>query len=187
MDLHKTLDSLRGRDVVLFVADEGEISQDDVRFPVIYTGIGKLKMYGALERWYAGRNSATAPLVLNIGSAGSAKFPIGEIVGCGSFVNGGSELIYDRIELPGGGCSVFSGDYFMSTQTFNPEQVKELSSKYDLFDMEAYAAALFCKTHGLEFRCLKAVSDNLDGTLKDWRKILGDIRAKFTGLLADIC
>ena len=49
MDLHKTLDSLRGRDVVLFVADEGEISQDDVRFPVIYTGIGKLKMYGALE------------------------------------------------------------------------------------------------------------------------------------------
>ena len=88
MDLHKTLDSLRGRDVVLFVADEGEISQDDVRFPVIYTGIGKLKMYGALERWYAGRNSATAPLVLNIGSAGSAKFPIGEIVGCGSFVNG---------------------------------------------------------------------------------------------------
>ena len=144
MDLHKTLDSLRGRDVVLFVADEGEISQDDVRF-------------------------------------------IGEIVGCGSFVNGGSELIYDRIELPGGGCSVFSGDYFMSTQTFNPEQVKELSCKYDLFDMEAYAAALFCKTHGLEFRCLKAVSDNLDGTLKDWRKILGDIRAKFTGLLADIC
>ena len=25
MDLHKTLDSLRGRDVVLFVADEGEM------------------------------------------------------------------------------------------------------------------------------------------------------------------
>ena len=33
------------------------------------------------------------------------------------------------------------------------------------FDMEAYAAALFCQERGLPFHCLKAVSDNLDGTL----------------------
>ena len=185
--MNKFLEGLRGRDVVLFVADEGEVSRDDVHFPVVCTGIGKLRMYSALERWNSERDPSASPLVLNMGSAGSAKFPIGEIVECGTFVNGGSELIYDSIELPGGGCSVFSGDYFMSTQTFSPDQVKELSRKYDLFDMEAYAAALFCRTHGLEFRCLKAVSDNLDGTLKDWRGILGDIRAKFAGLLADIC
>lgn len=176
-------ESLKGKDLVLFVADKDEISQADVPFPVVYTGMGKMRMFSALVTWYSTRPAGEAPLILNIGSAGSAKYPIGEILEVTSFVNGGSELIFDRIDLPGKGCSVFSGDYFMSTQTFSPDQVKALSSQYDLFDMEAYAAALFCKMHGLPFRCLKAVSDNLDGSLKDWRTILGDIRAKFTELL----
>ena len=58
--------------------------------------------------------------------------------------------------------------------------------QYDLFDMEAYAAALFCRTHGIPFYCFKAVSDNLDGSLKDWRSILGEIRRHFTALLGNI-
>ena len=180
---NKTLDSLRGRDIILFVADHDEISASDVRFPVVYTGMGKLRMYSALVKWYESRQHEENPIILNIGSAGSAKYPIGEIVNVGSFVNGGSDLIYDRIDLPVDGATVFSGDYFMSTQTFPPEQVRTLSEQYDLFDMEAYAAALFCKERGLPFYCLKAVSDNLDGTLKDWRGILGNIREKFVELL----
>lgn len=179
------LDGLKGRDVVLFVADKDEISETDVRFPVVYTGMGKMRMYNALEKWFAGCASS-GKIVLNIGSAGSAKFPIGEIVNVRHFINGGSELIYDCIDLPGKGCSVFSGDYFMSTQTFSPSQVAELSKQYDLFDMEAYAAALFCRTHGIPFYCLKAVSDNLDGSLKDWRSILGNIRIQFTELLSGL-
>ncbi|MBP5312037.1 MAG: hypothetical protein J6112_04300 [Clostridia bacterium] len=179
----KILDSLCGQDVVLFVADQDEISASDVRFPVVYTGMGKLRMYSALEKWYAARKGGVKPVILNIGSSGSAKYPIGTIVNVTSFVNGGCELIYDRIDLPGEGASIFSGDYFMSTQTFSPEQVKALSGQYDLFDMEAYAAALFCKEHGLSFYCFKAVSDNLDGTLKDWRSILGEIRVSFTTFL----
>ena len=178
----KVLNALRGRDVVLFVADIDEISEADVRFPVIYTGMGKMRMYNALEKWYAGGNKH-GKIILNIGSAGSAKYPIGEIVNVRHFVNGGSELIYDRIDLPGEGALVHSGDYFMSTQTFSPEQVKALSKQYDLFDMEAYAAALFCRTHDIPFYCFKAVSDNLDGTLKDWRSILSDIRVRFTSIL----
>jgi len=178
----KILEELRSRDVVLFVADKDEISEADVPFPVVYTGMGKMRMYDSLVRWYETREGGK-PAVLNIGSAGSARYPIGEIVRCTHFINGGSELIYDRIDLPGEGCSVFSGDYFMSTQTFSPEQVKALSAQYDLFDMEAYAAALFCQTHGLSFYCFKAVSDNLDGTLKDWRSILGKIKESFTALL----
>ena len=181
----KVLEELRGRDVTLFVADIDEISEADVRFPVVYTGMGKMRMYSALEKWFS-RADASGRVVLNIGSAGSAKYPIGEIVNVRHFVNGGSELIYDRIDLPGEGALVHSGDYFMSTQTFSPEQVAALSRQYDLFDMEAYAAALFCRNHGIPFYCLKAVSDNLDDTLKDWRSILGDIRVKFTDLLGKL-
>ena len=182
----KILSGLRGREVVLFVADRDEISQDEVPFPVVYTGMGKMRMFSGLVRWYESRGRSGKPTVLNIGSAGSARYPIGEILNCTSFVNGGSELIYDKIELPGEGCSVFSGDYFMSTQTFSPEQVKELSTRYDLFDMEAYAAAEFCQMYGLPFLCFKAVSDNLDGSLKDWRSILEKIRLQFTALLNNL-
>ena len=182
----KILDSLRGQDLVLFVADEEEISAANVPFPVVYTGMGKMRMYSALVKWFATRKDGGKPIILNIGSAGSARYPIGTIVNVTSFINGGSELIYDRIDLPGEGASIFSGDYFMSTKTFSPEQVKELSGQYDLFDMEAYAAAMFCKERGLSFYCFKAVSDNLDGSLKDWRSILGDIRVKFTGLLENL-
>jgi len=181
--LINVLNELKDRDVVLFVADKDEISPAEVPFPVVFTGMGKMRMFSALVRWHEALPEGSKPVVLNIGSAGSAKFPIGSIVNCTRIFNGGSELITDCIELPGEGASIFSGDYFMSTQTFSPEQVKALSEQYDLFDMEAYAAAQFCKMYDIPFYCLKAVSDNLDGNLKDWRGILSDIRTRFTELL----
>ena len=183
MHVNDILDKLNGQDVVLFVADKDEISPSEVPFPVVFTGMGKMRMFSALVKWHETLPEGRRPIVLNIGSAGSAKYPIGTIVPCTRFVNGGCELVEDCITLPGEGASVFSGDYFMSTQTFSPEQVKELSRQYDLFDMEAYAVALFCQTHDIPFYCLKAVSDNLDGNLKDWRSILADIRVRFTELL----
>ncbi|MBQ4299513.1 MAG: hypothetical protein II763_04255 [Bacteroidales bacterium] len=183
MEIKELVEELKGRNVILFVAAEGEISSSEVPYPVVYTGYGKMRMFSALLKWYATRDKGGESVIVNIGTAGSAKYPIGTILTCTHFINGGSELVYDRIDLPGEGCSVFSGDYFMSTQTFSPQEVKELSAKYDLFDMEAYAAAQFCKMHGLPFVCIKAVSDNLDGSVKDWQAILGEIRARFTELL----
>ncbi len=169
--------------MVLFVADKDEISPEEVPFPVVFTGMGKMRMFSSLVKWRESLPEGRTPVVLNIGSAGSARYPIGTIVRCTRIYNGGSELVHDCINLEGEGASIFSGDYFMSTQTFSPEQVKELSQKYDLFDMEAYAAARFCQMYDIPFYCLKAVSDNLDGNLKDWRSILADIRVQFTQLL----
>ena len=181
--VNQVLEELKGRDVVLFVADADEISPAEVPFPVVITGMGKMRMFSGLVKWHDTLPEGSKPVILNIGSAGSAKYPIGTIVSCTRIFNGGGELVLDSIELPGEGASVFSGDYFMSTQTFSPEQVKELSQQYDLFDMEAYAVAQFCKMYDIPFYCLKAVSDNLDGSLKDWRSILADIRVQFTELL----
>ena len=181
--VNQVLEELKGRDVVLFVADQDEISPAEVPFPVVFTGMGKMRMFSGLVKWHETLPEGSHPVVLNIGSAGSAKYPIGTIVNCTRIFNGGCELVHDCIELPGDGASVFSGDYFMSTQTFSPEQVKELSQQYDLFDMEAYAVARFCQMYDIPFYCLKAVSDNLDGNLKDWRSILADIRVRFTELL----
>ena len=181
--VNQVLEELKGRDVVLFVADKDEISPDEVPFPVVITGMGKMRMFSGLVKWRETLPEGSTPVILNIGSAGSAKYPIGTIVPCTRFINGGCELVDDCIELSADGASVFSGDYFMSTQTFSAEQVKQLSQQYDLFDMEAYAVAQFCKMYDIPFYCLKAVSDNLDGNLKDWRGILADIRVQFTELL----
>lgn len=186
IEVSNVLDQLKGRDVVLFVADGDELSPSEVPFPVVFTGMGKMRMFSALVKWHETLPEGRTPVVLNIGSAGSAKYPIGTIVCCTRIFNGGCELVEDCIELPGEGASIFSGDYFMSTQTFSPEQVKALSEQYDLFDMEAYAAAQFCRMYDIPFYCLKAVSDNLDGNLKDWRSILSGIRASFTDLLNNL-
>lgn len=180
----KILSELRGRDVVIFVATEGEIDESASPFPVVITGYGKMRMYAALARWYESLEAGRHPIVLNIGSAGSAKYPFGEVVSVGSYINGGDDyFVYDRIESSHEGASVYSGDFFMSTKTFSPEEVKRLSTAYDLFDMEAYAVAYFCSSYGVPYYCFKAVSDNLDGTVKDWESILGEIKATFSQLL----
>ena len=106
MTENKTLDALRGGDIILFVADRDEISASDVRFPVVYTGMGKMRMYSALVKWYETRQPEQKPIILNIGSAGSAKYPIGEIVNVRSFVNGGHSvlrrLLHEHTDLPAG-------------------------------------------------------------------------------------
>ena len=145
--VNQVLEELKGRDVVLFVADQDEISPAEVPFPVVFTGMGKMRMFSGLVKWHETLPEGSHPVVLNIGSAGSAKYPIGTIVNCTRIFNGGCELVHDCI------------------------------------DMEAYAVARFCQMYDIPFYCLKAVSDNLDGNLKDWRSILADIRVRFTELL----
>ena len=93
--VENVLEELKGLDVVLFVADEDEISQADVPFPVVYTGMGKMRMFSALVKWYETRADGGSPVILNIGSAGSAKYPIGTILNCTHFVNGGSAVLQD--------------------------------------------------------------------------------------------
>ena len=62
------LDEPRGRDVILFVADEGEIAQEKVPFPVVYTGMGKMRMFSALVKWYEARTGKGKPVILNVGT-----------------------------------------------------------------------------------------------------------------------
>ena len=76
MTVENVLEELKGQDVVLFVADEDEISQADVPFPVVYTGMGKMRMFSALVKWYETRADGGSPVILNIGSAGSAFHPL---------------------------------------------------------------------------------------------------------------
>ena len=124
-DVNLVLEELKGRDVVLFVADQDEISPAEVPFPVVFTGMGKMRMFSALVKWHETLPEGSHPVVLNIGSAGSAKYPIGTIVNCTRIFNGGCELVHDCIDLPGDGASVFSGDWYTKEASF--ESIRQLT------------------------------------------------------------
>ena len=63
------LEELKGRDVVLFGADKDEISPSEVPFPVVFTGMGKMRMFSSLVKWRESLPEGRTPVVLNIGSA----------------------------------------------------------------------------------------------------------------------
>lgn len=181
---------LREKDKTFFVAVESELSAADTLYPVIHTGMGKMNMYSALVRWWDSARCTVDPdrhVIINLGSAGAARHEIGTVLRVNTFVNGGCELIHDVIRLGQPGepeVSIVSGDRFVSCQTMDPVEVHRLSAQYDLFDMEAYACARFCKERGLRMECFKGVSDNLDGTVKEWSRILKDLHKGFANLAA---
>ncbi|MEG1838767.1 MAG: hypothetical protein RR220_05690, partial [Bacteroidaceae bacterium] len=56
-----------------------------------------------------------------------------------------------------------------------------------LFEMEAYAIANVASESKIPFYCIKVVSDNCDGTLKDWGNILSQIRPEIDKAISDFC
>ena len=103
-DVNLVLEELKGRDVVLFVADQDEISPAEVPFPVVFTGMGKMRMFSALVKWHETLPEGSHPVVLNIGSAGSAKYPIGTIVNCPRIFNGLKVIFPCTRQMPWRAC-----------------------------------------------------------------------------------
>ncbi|MEG1546505.1 MAG: hypothetical protein RR371_04570, partial [Bacteroides sp.] len=56
-----------------------------------------------------------------------------------------------------------------------------------LFEMEAYAIASVASESKIPFYCIKVVSDNCDGTPKDWGNILSQIRPEIDKAISDFC
>jgi adenosylhomocysteine nucleosidase len=72
--------------MALEIESQGVFAQAGV--PVLYTGVGKVNATYALTRRLADYRCAGRPLphVVNFGTAGSRRFPLGALVGCHSFV-----------------------------------------------------------------------------------------------------
>ncbi|HEX2493150.1 MAG TPA: 5'-nucleosidase [Steroidobacter sp.] len=142
--------------------------------PVLYTGVGKVNATYALTRRLAAleRASERRRIVLNLGTAGSSRFPIGSLVACCAFVQRDMDASalgfersvtpFDRFEpvlrfptmfpdLLQGVCG--SGDSFATSA---------LDGRVDVFDMEAYALARVCALEGVNFACVKFITDDAD-------------------------
>jgi len=148
---------------------------------VLYTGVGKVNASYALTRELLRRRAAGAAVgrVLNLGTAGSAGWGRGAVVGCDRFIQRDmdasalgfaagvtpfdptpAELRWD-VELPflpAARCA--TGDSFVTQATVEP---------FDVLDMEAFALARVCHAEGLRFACAKYVTDGADAAAAaDW-------------------
>src|SRR6188474_2134161 len=134
---------------------------------VLFTGVGKVNAAVTLTRYLVRlrHESAGPPLVLNFGTAGSARIPARTLVACRRFVDrdmdvgalgfAPGETPFDTLpptlefpacftRLPDAICG--SGDSFAT---------KAHAVACDVVDMEAYALAKVCRIEGAEFACAK--------------------------------
>lgn len=162
--MHKTL-------IVMALEQESRGHFDGL--PILYTGVGKLNAAYRLTKALQTHKPAH---VINLGSAGSAIFPTGSLVNCVGFVQrdmdatplgfapyetpfdgatrGGPLLTYGRRipALPEAVCG--TGDSFHTDGK---------AAAFHLVDMEAFSFAKICQEEGLDFTCVKFITDGADG------------------------
>lgn len=150
------------------------------RIPVFYSGIGKINAASKAAELI---HKHGARFILNLGTAGSDRFPTHALVECSAVVQRdmdisplgvpvgetpmdpiGGRIDLDELfpDLPKGVCG--TGDIF---ETGAPKVA------CDLVDMEAYAIAKVCRQNGVGFGAVKYITDGSDhNAFNDWQQNL---------------
>ena len=166
---------------------------------VLYTGVGKVNAAIALTRRLEGLRHAGQglPLVVNFGTAGSARLPARTLVSCRRFVDRDMDVgalgfapgvtPFDELPamiefpamfpgLPEAVCG--SGDSFAT---------RDHGVACDVVDMEAYALAKACRTAGAGFACAKYVSDGADDNAAlHWKENVAGAAERFVALYGEL-
>ncbi len=160
----------------------------------LYTGIGKVNSAITLMNYFSKFPNCNLS-VINIGTCGSAKYDIGEIIsilGCSEY---GSHFISQNIDLVDISekvpyCKnkdfILSSDFFISSKTIDSREFCEFREKYQNFDMEIAAIAKVCRSKSIPLSSFKIVSDNLRSEINDWEKILKYLSPKLKEIVVSI-
>jgi len=184
-------------DILIVCALEQEVNGEladvlpDTR-QIIYTGVGKVNATGQLTERLHRSHLHYLPempkLVINYGTAGSRKLPIGELVDCTKFTQRDMDvtglgfmkgqtpfekevpmvLDYDHVRFNPIGKKLWcgTGDNFVQTD-------KDIYS--DVYDMEAYALAKVCFVYNVDFISFKYITDNAnEHSAGDWEQNCSD-------------
>lgn len=127
---------------------------------LVFTGMG---MLNATLKTTQGIHQFNPRFILNLGTAGSRQFKVGELVECTEFLRRDQTLSFlnQKIsingfsKLPKASCG--SGDFVDFT-----ENIK----KFGVVDMEAYAIASVCKSLNIDCGFVKFVSDVSEQNVK---------------------
>lgn len=181
--------------VAMALPAEGAGRFEKAGIEVLYTRVGKVNAAIALTRWLEVHRGAgeMPPIVVNFGTAGSARIPARTLVACRRFVDRDMDVAalgfepgetpFDPVapmlefpalfpELPEAICG--TGDAFAT---------REHSVACDVVDMEAYALAKACRTVGADFACAKYVSDAADErAAQHWKENVAGAADRFLAL-----
>jgi len=182
--------------IVMALEAEGQGKLEALGFDVLYCGVGKVNAaYHLTAKLRDAVNSGTKySYVLNMGSAGSSKFKTGDVVAADKFVQrdmdatgigfeygetpfeeGDKVISFSKIfdSLAHGICG--SGDSFLQGKP---------PIDCDIIDMEAYALAKICRNEGVEFACVKYITDGADESAStDWQTNLKHASDAFVEIL----
>ena len=160
--------------ILLVFALESEAGKEFENFNKVFVGIGKVKATYNLTKEIEKSNP---DLIINLGTAGSTTFDRGSIVNCHRFIQRDMDvraLGFQKFEtpfsdepilleyglnienLPNGICG--SGDQF---------EIEHINPEYNVIDMEAFALSKVAEQEGIDFLCLKYISDGADGNAAD--------------------
>ncbi len=146
------------------------------------TGVGKVASAARLMQALA---HSDPDLVINVGTAGTARHEVGTIMVCGRFIDRDMKVaalpgidweidcseslrrhLSTSCRLPQGTCN--TGDSFVTTVSGDVD---------DVYDMEAYAQAYVCRMVGKPFFAIKYATDKIgQNSVKHWEEKLADAR-----------
>ncbi len=151
--------------VVLALKVESQGLFEASGFHPLYCGVGAVKATHNLTKWIFEHKPKQ---VINLGTAGSHAFKVGQLVECISFVQ---RHPHDFFKLPSekiqaekltnlASAVCGSADFIESAAPITP---------CDVFDMEAYSLAYVCQKMKVPFHSLKFITDASNETLAtDW-------------------
>lgn len=186
---------------IILVANKNELSftSDNKAILIYEIGVGKVNALLSLATLYEEiKRLGINPVLLNVGTVGCTRFPIGHVLYPSYYAQGDAYtdgfFLENTLFLQGQGTiqsialdefnyedALLTSDRFIHIDSAFYDDIKHLNPL--AFDMEAYALAHFCFLKNLSFHSIKIVSDNCDGTVKDWESILSEISGRLGTIL----
>ena len=171
----------------------------DAAVEVLFTGVGKVNAAITLTRRLARlrREGRGPPLVVNFGTAGSARIPARTLVACRRFVDRDMDVgalgfapgvtPFDEfppvLEFP----AVFAGLPEAVCGTGDSFATVDHGVTCDIVDMEAFALAKACCVEGVGFACAKYVSDGADEhAARHWKENVAGAADRFLELYREL-
>lgn len=160
----------------------GLLGEEEVQVGYLRTGVGKVKSAFYLSEAI---NHGQPDLVVNVGTAGTIRHQVGDILVCRRFID------RDMQKVAGLGVEyeIDSADLLMQKgycQHWQPEGVCNTGDSFlteladvqgDVVDMEAYAQAFVCRAKQIPFISVKYVTDIIgQNSVKQWEEKLADAR-----------
>lgn len=197
MSLNKNIET------IILVANKKELqfSSTDSSTYIYEIGIGKVNALLSIATLHEEiKRIGISPVFVNVGTVGCTRYPIGHVLYPTSYAQGDAYtdgfFLENTVFIQGQGQleevsiekfdyteAILTSDCFVNVNSAFYEGIKDLNPL--AFDMESFALANFCLVKNIPFHSIKIVSDNCDGTVKDWENILSEISGRLGDILDD--